>query len=517
MPLTRVFKMWKWIKILGILAFLPAIVLARGRVRARVRVGWVDTSNPGAVRVVLSAVNPRTMQPVNLSDFEYLRVDIAQIKENQPQQDGNMVLEFRNQGSVGANPGTFSLAKDAKAPLYIVFVVAMHGYVSQSVESAVREGLVTALKPLKKDTRIGLILYGDRIRVLTKTGEAMHFMDINEDGQFLAGLRDRAITGKTCFFAPGVLKSLKTHRFHTIGMFPKLWGIQEDLIEQAKKRGNYPMDAYRYQKKQELFARGAIEAAARMIMAMAPRGSERVLVLLSDGRDGYLDAQTVFATAAAGRCQKQGRIREALQCLSKAIANDVRPRYQARVRYLKRLIPLLQAMNLRVFVVSYPGSHSLEEQMMQALAAKTGGTFRSGRLAARKGFIGLIAQTTTEIAQEAVITLDQSLDTGQWYAFYALAQQQQSKHELESRHPYIAFVAPRPFIAIRLFNRLEGLVIAKAGNDWGPPLTWVLLVLVILLIYVFISGIIKLIKGLKNIGKAKKLQKAARSKLKRKG
>ena len=499
--------------ILVILLFLSVVASARGRVR----VGWVDVSDPSAIRVVLSAVDKKNMRPVSLSDFEYLRVDVTPIKDNQPQFDKNMALEFQNQGSIGALPGTFSLAKDAKNPLYVVFVIAMHGYVSQSVESAIREGLGKALKPLKKDTKIGLILYGDRIRLLTKTGDTPHFTDVNGDGRFLAGLRDRTIKEKNCFLTPGALKALKDRRFHTTGMFPKLWGIRESLVDAAKKRGHYKMDAGLDQKKHEKFARGAIEAAARLVTAFAPRGSERVVVLLSDGRDGYLDAQTVFAASVAKKCQKQGGIRQALQCLAKAIAQKVRPRYKARVRYLKRLIPLLQAMNLRVFAVSYPGSHALEEEILRALTAKTGGTFRSGRDKARKGLISLITRTTTEIAQEAVITLDKSLDTGRWYAFDAMAQQQQTKRELTGRHPYVAFVAPRQFIVIRAFNRVEGFVISKAGNDWGPPLTWVLLVLAVFLVYVFISGIIKLIKGLKNIGKAKKLQKAARAKLKRKG
>ena len=496
----------------GILLCLPAIAGTHGRVR----VGWVDTSDPSAVRVVLSAVNPKTMEPVNLSDFEYLRVDVAPIKNNQVMQDGQLTLEFQNQGSIGASPGTFSLAKDAKAPVYVVFVVAMHGYVPQTVESAVRQGLAKAVKSLKKDTRIGVIVYGDRIKILT-TGNSLHFVDVNEDGRFLRGLRDGKITAKNCFVSPKTIKSLKTQRFHTIGMFPKLWGIRESLVDQAKKRGHFPMDAYLFHKKQELFARGAIEAAARLLMTTAPSGSERVLVLLSDGRDGYLDAQTVFASRAALRCQKRGGISEALQCLSRAIARKVRPRYQARVRYLKRLIPMLQAMNLRVFVVSYPGSHSLEEDLLKTLATKTGGTFRSGRDSESKGFIALMAQTITEIAQEAVITLEQSLTENQWYAFYAVAQQQQSKREIQSRHPYLAFLTPKPFIAIRMFNRVEQIVISRVGNDWGPPLTWALLVLILLLIYIFISVIIKLIKGLKNIGKAKKLQKASRAKLRRKG
>ncbi len=477
----------------------------------------MDTADPSNVRVVLSAVNRKTMAPVNLSDFEYLRVDAVPLDNGQPQEGQELTLEFQNQGSIGPTTGKFVLSGKSQVPLFVVFVAAMHGYVSRSMESAIREGLGKAVKPFRQDTKVGLLLYGDRIRLLMNTKGSLHFVDVNEDGRLLAELRNHKVKVQDCFVAPKALKSLRRHRFHTIGMFPKLWGIHESLVAEAKKRGHYPMDTYLFQKKQELFAQGAIEAAARLIMALAPSHSERVIIVLSDGRDGYLDAQTVFAAQSATRCQKQGDIRKALQCLSRAIAKKAVPRYQARVRYLKRLIPFLQALNLRVFVVSYPHSHSLEEQLLSALAEKTGGTFRSGRNADRKTFINLITQTTTEIAQEAVITIDKTLQTGKWYAFFAAAQRQASKKEMTSRHAYLAFVAPRPFIVIRLFNRLEGFMCAKVGNNWGPPLTWVVLVLAILLIYVFIASIIKLIKALKNIGKAKKLQKAARAKLKRKG
>ncbi len=86
---------------------------------------------------------------------------------------------------------------------------------------------------------------------------------------------------------------------------------------------------------------------------------------------------------------------------------------------------------------------------------------------------------------------------------------------MTNKHPYWVFVPPRKNFIIRGYDKLQDFMIHKAGNDWGVPLTWVAIVLAILLIILFVLLLIKIGKAIKNYFKAKNLQKAARSKLRR--
>ena len=273
------------------------------------------------------------------------------------------------------------------------------------------------------------------------------------------------------------------------------------MIPQAIERGHYPIGKSLVSAKTEVFASGAVEAAVRLLAIFAPVNAEKVIILLTDGRDGYLEARSIFLKGLEKRCgveknksknrhhrhkgMRVVNLSSVLNCILQGVGSAERPRYRVRVRYLEYLITLMQALGIRGYVVAYPDTLRPDKQLLGILADKTGGTFRIGK-GDITDFIRKITQAVRELSEEGVVVVKQKMEEDHWYEVTATAIRGNRSKELTNKHPYWVFVPPGKNFIIRGYNKLQDFMIQKAGNDWGVPLTWVAIVLAILLIILLI-------------------------------
>ena len=148
---------------------------------------------------------------------------------------------------------------------------------------------------------------------------------------------------------------------------------------------------------------GAFEEALRLLVRYGREGSRKAIIVVGDGRDGYVDEQSVCqdlfvqskahcAGVGQGKNLKAREIKAALnECVQRKLnerATTLQQRWAPRAQLW---ISLARAANIQVYSIAYSlarsdksmVSYDYERERLELLAHKTGGTYREVYLPAQ--------------------------------------------------------------------------------------------------------------------------------------
>ncbi|NOZ02502.1 MAG: hypothetical protein GXP54_11510 [Deltaproteobacteria bacterium] len=408
-----------------------------------------------------------------------------------------------------------------------IIVMAAHADITRQVGQAMKEALDAVLNGLREDARVGVVFYGDKVMVIwSPDGTRVELRDVNEYQHCLGRLRSEAM-GRPydgpqgavgcggLFSSPsqvtGGLKTLPAGQ----GLFPRLFGIPEAaaVMEAARLRGHSPLDMRSGEAVGDLFATGGLEAAVRMLAAATDPSTSREIILISDGRDGYLrfaDVESDRASrsrscvARAKECSaRTGRAgldheggsractRQVLDCAIPKVAGALRVREEAVRDYMAALIRKLRLFDIRLSVIALPGTGDVGLARLKILALKGRGTFRS---AGTIGGLVPVAATplAEELATQVVIHPDRGLTPNTAYSVAV------SVDDDIYSGAYRFTTGESVMFWEGTWRRARSYAIRKLGHAWGPVVLWIAAVLAALLA-VWLSwkmgkGIVGLIK-----------------------
>lgn len=531
------------------IALALACLFGPGLVRARdIRPEWpqvkadrVDASDPGRWRVFVTALGEGGLAIPLLE--RALDLYLARGGEAVHPQGASPLTRFDRNVAAKGFGGTIRVIGKADASQAVVIVIASHSDVAPDIRAVLLKAVGALLKGLRKDARVAVILYGDVIQVLwSPDGQRADWRDLDEYQHCLGRLRlEAAGEGPEGPALPcgrladgpetvqGWLQTLPPGQ----GLFPRLFGIREsdDVRTEAERRGHTMLERRRADEAVEPFAAGAVEAAMRLLMAGSDPEADRLVLLLSDGRDGYLrvadlagdrvsrsracteDAAACAAPPGGSRRTRTAPAddheggspqctRQTLECAIPRVANILRKREDVVREYLLALVPRLRAAEVRVHAIALPGTDEVGAARLQALALKTGGTYRAaGNVALiEKGAARALAE---ELASQVVVVPPSGLDPEQEYSVAVAL----GGEERIASAPYRFRTGARVFFFERPIARARAWVLSKLGHTWGPPVFWTALVLGVLmalaLVWTLGKGIVGLGKWVAKKGGAK--------------
>ena len=481
----------------------------RQPVTPQIKIDGVDAADPSDWRLMLSALGPDG-EPIKVVESG-VQVFIADGKGPVRTTGVDPIARFGGDGlPVKGFRGAMKEVQKADASQSVVFVVALHAEISREAAAAIPGALADAFAGLRPDAHVALIAYDDSILVaFNPGGDAPAFTDLNDFQDCLSDLRataDRplapgaAVRCGRMFPVPASLLPLaKSGLPAPQGLFPRLLGIDEggDAGAWAAAKGHSRIDRVDETYVRDRYAGGAIEAALRLLMTGASQSSLRSIVLFSDGRDGYLRYADAAGDKAAVRCRSEapacagragGKVGEAgsaldsegasaacsravLECTIPRVSEALARREQVVREALVDLVRLSRAAGVRITTVAMPGTDDVGVARLQALAVRTGGTFRPALAVNQmKAAAGSVA---AEFLRTTVIRPGTSLEDGHEYSVIV------TSGDLKSA-PYRFVAGPGTYQGAGRWSRARAFAIAKAGHGWGPPILWIVTVLGVL-------------------------------------
>lgn len=497
----------------------------------QVKIDFVDALDPGSWRLFITALHDLNT-PIPVTEHA-LEVFLLKGKGTLDPAQSKPLLRFEGDVPAKGYKGSIKPVQKAKVAQAVVIVLALHADIVPEVRDAMGKAVATLLKSLREDAKVAVLAYGDTLQVLwSPDGQQWEWQDLDEYERCLGRLRAE-VSGKmsAAKFACGALIEGPANLEGRVrlpaaqGLFPRFFGIREaeQVFEEAQKRGHFVLGRKRAGPFLEPFAGGAIEAAARLAAVGSEQSALRMVIVLSDGRDGYLRAtdlasekiaQNRECTQAAQACAqaraKAGLQRNAttldhegaspectkqvLSCTLPKVAQAMRRREEVVADYLSGLVPRLRAMNIRVHAIALPGSDEVGKKRLAALALKTGGTYREAENA---GVLekGVALALAAELQSQVVVTGAESLDPEQEYTALVVL----SGEERIVSPPYLFKTGKRVFFFEKPVEKARRWVISKLGHTLGPPVFWVGLVVgtAVALFFVYLSGkgFVGLVKG----------------------
>jgi hypothetical protein len=297
------------------------------------------------------------------------------------------------------------------------------------------------------------------------------------------------------------------------GMHGRLFGLSHDGMHECGDIG-YTTTAIRHADldvlEQKTMDAGAFEEALRMLLQYGRSGSRKAIIVVGDGRDGYLyddrDCRRLFTTedkfcGKAARKLRGKKARDKIQeCVQKKLderAKVLQDRFRIRA---ENWIALCRAAGIRVFGLAYAAtrddgsalSHEYERDRIELLSYKTGGTYREVFNPRDAG--NAARAIADELTGEHVLVVGSKLKSLLPYKIRLKVKVRlPNGNEAKAQTPIVEFEAPFMPSGFGYWFRQK--------NKWlkdkvGTILYWVIIVLVILLVLLLIWLMFKLIKAL---------------------
>jgi hypothetical protein len=402
--------------------------------RLQVKVNWVDMSEAPKVRIFASLLD-RRFKTVALDDIK--RVTVIETPRrgdkttlftiDREQETVVWPEEFAHRAEEELQP-TLTLGEEQLDGMASVVVVngydgtideSSPGYRDSELGARVLGGVSLFFQQLGKANRMNVIWYSDALRTwIDAPGRQGEFTYLSPrtradcEEAILKSLEDppeeteeASAESVTC----GLTAKYET--FLTIlatgdnvfeGAYPRLFNLDWRPYQSAQAPGDYcrkPEVKRRKPRKlmedddEEETAVGdplavepwltepsAMDLGLEMLIRDAARGQQKTLVLLSDGKDGYVHRLRECKTQwrLNGPCRGlQGRAsRDCInEWLKKAVARE-QSRFSPKA---ERWIALAKAAGIRIFSVVHPMAETHERERLEVLSFKTGGTARVAR------------------------------------------------------------------------------------------------------------------------------------------
>ncbi len=194
------------------------------------------------------------------------------------------------------------------------------------------------------------------------------------------------------------------------GFWPQLFGLQQRLCvtpqHEIKRTGIGGGEGDAPGKRINAF-----QTALEMLAKHPDPGMPKILILTSDGRDGYTDAVSDCRAKYSLECQtdptvtdKKGREqRDALNaCISGKLKGDIAVEQGSFLEKLPTWLGLAKAANIRIYSVIHPTASPHTRERLEVLAWRTGGTARFARDA--NEVVDLHELVIAELNNQLVIT-----------------------------------------------------------------------------------------------------------------
>jgi hypothetical protein len=155
------------------------------------------------------------------------------------------------------------------------------------------------------------------------------------------------------------------------GFYPNLFGLGAPLCGKPEYPNTAPDEN----------AKPAFETALEMLVRDAKPGQPKNLILLGDGRDGYIFRTQECKSSFADRCRKpkdgqKPSYREVKACMDELVKKLLVQEQKTFEAKLTRWIGLAKASGVRVHSVVNPNAEPHERERLEVLALRTGGTVR---------------------------------------------------------------------------------------------------------------------------------------------
>ncbi|MDP6944730.1 MAG: hypothetical protein QF464_11315, partial [Myxococcota bacterium] len=179
------------------------------------------------------------------------------------------------------------------------------------------------------------------------------------------------------------------------GAYPRLFGLDWRPYESAEAPGDYcrkpevkrrkPRKLVEEEEEEEapvsagawVSRPSAMDLAFEMLVRDAPPGQQKNVILLSDGKDGYVHRlrECKIQWRARGPCKGLGG-RAATTCVNEWLKKDVVREQSRFAPKAERWIALAKAAGIRIFSIVHPNAETHERERLEVLSFKTGGTAR---------------------------------------------------------------------------------------------------------------------------------------------
>lgn len=410
---------------------VPPIVLPQARVDA------VDLSAWPKVRILATILDKRGA-PVEVKAIRKLDVLDGKSRQAPP------LVRFKNgQPLDGREDGKMWPASKAGVPHASAVVVVGHQHEALRLGSLgrrVKEALGTLLKRFGKTDRGQLLWYADRIKSWWGLkGRTSTLSDIEQTRKVCAEARSEALSGGPITMGSGesepepgtdlcglrgdlkdvqALVDAKAYE----GYFPRLFNLGAPFFVPSRYPCKLPRDVLdqfgpltpeNLQRKKEErdamevrgepldFQTSAMDEAMRLLLREARPGEQKSLILISDGKDGYLKADELCRQAPPARCAELGK-RDRERCISDSLEDQVKRDQQEFKRHALHWIGAARAAGIRIFAVGVGAlGERWELDRIRLLAERTGGTYREA--AEEKDIAGAVAAMGAEIFEQVVI------------------------------------------------------------------------------------------------------------------
>ncbi len=415
----------------------PPIVLPQARIDA------IDVSEFPKVRV-LATVLDRLGRPLDVKAIKKLEVLDGKRRQAEP------YAEFVNGVATGERKdAVLKAASKAKVKHSAVVVVLGHRHKalgSGSLGPRVKDSLQPLFKAFGKTDRVNVIFYNDRIYSLVQLkgrSKGLSDLEFMRNSKVNCGhARDEAISGRPITlgdpgkeFAPGtdlcglaadaktVLKRTQSKAFE--GYFPRLFNLGRPFFEPKRycappkealgvwgefSPENYKEKAEKWTTDKEKglaveWTTSAFDEALKMMMRDGRPDEQKSIIIISDGRDGYLNELDLCRRFPPKKCAQRSsrRLREA--CVRESLkAKLVARQTQFRDKAV-HWIGIARASGIRIFGVGLAMlGEAYDLERIRLLAERTGGTYRQAETEGRVG--SKVDQMAREVLGQVVIDFE---------------------------------------------------------------------------------------------------------------
>jgi hypothetical protein len=319
-----------------------------------------------------------------------------------------------------------SIAGDDEAGMAAVVVIPGFNDISYSegtLGERIKGGAGLFFKKLGKTNRMNAVWYNDFVSTWVEAkGRTMQLTPLTDDIRAKCrtwelrqaerhgepppeeppeGLDpDEAHCGLTANYE-GLGKIVETETFK--GFYPNLFGLSTPLCTDKPQQGRMSTGALTREGEAESYGPPAIEVALRMLVEGALPGQPRALILLGDGRDGYIYRDRECRDHLRAVCAESNTSYDNIKkCIDDAMDKAAIKEQELFRERLPAWLALAKTANIRIFSVVDPQAGISARERMEILAWRSGGTARYAEDANQ--VVDLYSDLTAELSGQHVIS-----------------------------------------------------------------------------------------------------------------
>lgn len=463
----------------------------KGEEFPQIKINRIDASKPPYVKIYASFLDKRKA-PVKEKYLERLEVYIFTGREKPKK-----IIEFINGKPSNGKKGEIKTLDKAGESISGIFIFAGHQ------DSPLRDGTLgkrqktgagIIFKKLSEKDRVNIIWYGDRIySYIKKSGKEKELSNLSQQKNFCLLERFNFLSSKNKdenFYPCGLFNEHKTfseiiQRQNYEGFFPNLFGLPDNLCLPPKNL------------KSEESNISAFDYALEFLLSNTSLDENKIIAILSDGKDGYLFKEDDCKIILREKCSKtKGEEKEILACIKQELEKLRVHKELLFKKKLTNLISILNASKTRVFSISYPTGSRGEIERLKVLSIKTGGTHREALN--ENDVPEEMDNLVEELTKELVISFNTEIQPVRDYGFQIVAI---TKPGIFKSSIFHVKSGKFPTLYERLIKPKIAFLEKKFGSPYYKIIIAFIIIISVVLIFFIGKGAVKIIKKIaKKIG-----------------